>query len=132
MTAAKVTTKALLLGYAEMDRQHNALLEVIAAIDLGADASLLAAQLDELITHTRDHFACEEEWMEQSTYSHVAEHRSEHRRLLGELEMMRRRIRSATLPLVRAFIQQRLPEWFEQHLRGVDSTLASHLAKCDQ
>lgn len=111
-----------------MDRQHVALHALITAIAVTTDSQELATQLDALIEQTRAHFQCEEQWMEASGYTHMAEHLREHRRLLGELEMMRRRLRPATLPLVRAFIRERLPEWLTQHLRGIDSTLAAHLA----
>ena len=115
------------VGHAPMDTIHNELLALLKAAEQCRDHASLATQLDVLILHAQNHFETEEQWMEQSTFPHIAEHRSEHRQLLGELVMMRRRLRPVTLPLVRSFISERLPDWLELHLQRMDSLLAAHL-----
>lgn len=115
------------VGHVPMDTIHSELLVLLAAAEKCRDHITLATQLDTIIQHTQNHFETEEQWMEQSSFPHIAEHRSEHRQLLGELAMMRRRLRPVTLPLVRSFICERLPDWLELHLQRMDSLLAAHL-----
>ena len=122
------------LGHAQMDSIREELMQLLTAAASCRDASSLAVQLDRIIEHTRDHFAMEEEWMVQIAFPMIAEHRAEHRQLLGELEMMRRRLRPLTLPLVLSFVRERLPEWLALHLTRMDSMLAAHLmnvVRCD-
>ncbi len=115
------------VGHAPMDTIHNELLALLAAAEQCRDHASLAIQFDTIIQHTKYHFETEEQWMEQSAFPHIAEHRTEHRQLLAELAMMRRRLRPVTLPLVRSFISERLPDWLELHLQRMDSLLAAHL-----
>ena len=115
------------VGYAPMDTIHDELLLLLNAAEQCHDHATLATQLDTIIQHTKIHFETEEQWMEQSSFPHIAEHRSEHQQLLGELIMMRRRLRPVTLPLVRSFINERLPDWLELHLQRMDSLLATYL-----
>jgi hemerythrin len=115
------------LGHAAMDTTHDELLQLLATGGQCRDLATLAPLLDALIAHTERHFQTEELWMVQSEFPLLNEHRSEHRQLLAELAMMRRRLRPATLLLVRSFITERLPDWLNQHLQRMDSLLAAHL-----
>ena len=65
--------------------------------------------------------------MEQFAFPMITEHRAEHKQLLAELEMMRRRLRPLILPLVLSFVRVRLPEWLALHLMRMDSLIAAHL-----
>ena len=65
--------------------------------------------------------------MEQLAFPMITEHRAKHKQLLAELEMMRRRLRTLTLPLVLSFVRVRLPEWLALHLMRMDSLLAASL-----
>ena len=115
------------LGHEQMDAIHEELLQLLQKAAACRDAGSLSTQLDRIIEHTRQHFAIEEEWMAQIFFPMISEHRAEHRQLLGELEMMRRRLRPLTLPLVLSFVRERLPEWLMLHLQRMDSLLAAHL-----
>ncbi len=117
----------LILGHAEMDGVHEELLELIKCAAACRDAHSLSLQLERLIEHTRDHFSTEEVWMEEAAFPMITEHRAEHKQLLAELEMMRRRLRPLTLPLVLSFVRKRLPEWLALHLMRMDSLLAASL-----
>ena len=115
------------LGHAEMDAVHEELVQLLERAAECRDAGSLGRQLDRIIEHTRDHFANEEEWMSQIAFPMITEHRAEHRQLLGEMEMMRRRLRPLTLPLVLSYVRERLPEWLSLHLMRMDSLLAANL-----
>jgi hemerythrin len=115
------------LGHPGMDAVHEELLQLLQRAAACRDAHSLGAALDQIIEHSRDHFATEEAWMSKIAFPMITEHRAEHRQLLGEMELMRRRLRPLTLPLVLAFVRERLPEWLMLHLQRMDSLLAAHL-----
>ena len=115
------------VGHHEMDATHDELTQLLASGSYCRDVATLAPLLDELIAHTQAHFEKEEQWMSQTTFAHITEHRNEHRQLLAEMSMMRRRLRPVTVALVRSFISERLPDWLQLHLQRMDSLLAAHL-----
>ncbi len=117
------------LGHAQMDAVHEELVQRLERAAACRDAKSLGVELDRLIEHSRDHFEREEEWMSQIAFPMITEHRAEHRQLLAEMEMMRRRLRPLTLPLVLSFVRERLPEWLALHLVRMDSLLAAHLLR---
>ncbi len=119
--------KMIHVGHAEMDAIHDELAELLDTAGACRDAASLGTQLDRIIDHTRNHFDTEEQWMEQLAFPMRSEHRAEHRQLLAELEMMRRRLRPLTLPLVLSFVRERVPDWLVLHLQRMDSLLAAHL-----
>jgi hemerythrin-like metal-binding protein len=110
-----------------MDATHDELLQLLATGGQCRELATLVPLLNELIAHTERHFQTEELWMVQSKFPHLIEHRSEHRQLLAEMQLMQRRLRPATVPLVRSFITERLPDWLQLHLQRMDSLLAAHL-----
>jgi hypothetical protein len=54
-------------------------------------------------------------------------HEGEHHRVLGELQQLNRTLKRGRLPLVRAFVKQGLPEWFDNHLTMMDGALTGYL-----
>jgi hypothetical protein len=54
-------------------------------------------------------------------------HEGEHHRVLGELQQLNRTLKRGRLPLVRAFVKQGLPEWFDNHLSMMDAALVAHV-----
>jgi hemerythrin len=120
------------LGHQGMDTMHEELVELLHSAAACRDSRSLTHYLDLLIEHSRDHFAKEEAWMAQAAFPMITEHRAEHRQLLGEMEMMRRRLRPLTLPLVLSYVRERMPEWLMLHLQRMDSLLAAHLINSAQ
>ncbi len=131
MLVQRIAGEMICVGHGEMDAIHEELLQLLDSAADCRNYDDLVPQLDRLIEHTRDHFDTEQQWMERSRFPLIREHLSEHRQLMGELEMMRRRLRPATLPLVRNFITERLPDWLNSHLQRMDSLLAAHLKQTD-
>jgi len=53
--------------------------------------------------------------------------RLQHHRVLGELQQLNRTLKRGRMPLVRAFVKQGLPEWFDNHLSMMDAALVAYL-----
>jgi len=116
----------LQLGDAGMDRIHKEFLDLHARL-LQARGPEFSQRFTALLDHTREHFATEEADMAASGFPATAEHRADHQRLLGELERFARRIGAGSTVMAKAWISERLPEWFELHVLSMDSALAAHL-----
>ncbi len=101
------------LGMTEMDNTHREFIALFQA----------------LVNHTRAHFTVEGNLMRASKYRGLPEHESEHHRVLGELLQLNRTLKRGHLPLVRAYVKEGLPEWFDTHLAMMDAALAMHLKK---
>lgn len=114
------------LGVIAMDQVHG---EFLYLYDLVSHAGQqeFAELFQQLLKHTRRHFAAEEAMMTASGYPAAQEHRADHQRVLGEMERFGRRIAAGQTRFARAWLQQQLPDWFRTHLLHMDSSLAAHL-----
>ena len=116
------------LGMDEMDNTHQQFIEQVAVL-IKADNWEFPSLFQALLNHTRDHFTKEGQLMRASNYKGLPEHESEHHRVLGELQQLNRSLRRGHLPLVRAYVKEGLPEWFDTHLAMMDAALVMHLKK---
>jgi hemerythrin-like metal-binding protein len=116
------------LGMDEMDATHREFIAQVAALIAASNAEF-PALFQALINHTRDHFTAEGQLMRASNYRGLPEHESEHHRVLGELQQLNRTLKRCHLPLVRAYVKEGLPEWFDTHLAMMDAALVMHLKK---
>jgi hemerythrin len=116
------------LGMAEMDDVHREFIQQVAGLIAAGNAEF-PALFQALLNHTREHFTAEGRLMRESKYRGLPEHESEHHRVLGELQQLNRSLRRGHLPLVRAYVKEGLPEWFETHLAMMDGALVMHLKK---
>lgn len=116
------------LGVTELDRAHEEFILQVAALIQSSDVEF-PALFQLLINHTRSHFNEEGQLMRSSKYPGLAMHENEHHRMLGELQQLNRTLKRGHLALVRAFVKQGLPEWFDIHLSMMDAALVSHLKK---
>ncbi|MCX7192329.1 MAG: hemerythrin family protein [Proteobacteria bacterium] len=116
------------LGVSELDQAHQEFIDLVTKLIESGDEEF-PALYGTLINHTRAHFNEEGLLMRQSKYPGLAMHEGEHHRVLGELQQLNRTLKRGHLPLVRAFVKQGLPEWFDTHLAMMDGALAAHLKK---
>ena len=116
------------LGMEEMDTTHREFIAQVAAL-IAADNAEFPALFQALVNHTREHFTAEGQLMRASKYKGLPEHESEHHRVLGELQQLNRTLKRGHLPLVRAYVKEGLPEWFDTHLAMMDAALVMHLKK---
>lgn len=114
------------LGVDEVDSVHREFMAQLAALIAASDADF-PALFQALITHTRDHFVSEGKLMRESKYRGIGEHENEHHRVLGELQQLNRSLKRGRLLLVRTYVREGLPEWFDTHLSMMDAALVTHL-----
>ena len=135
-TAATASHKLLItwdesthpLGHASMDATHAVFVHLVNSL-ANSDQTTFMKLFIELQEHTLVHFAAEEVLMTQSGFPAIAEHISEHRRVLGEMAQLAKRVQKGSLNFARAYVRERLPEWFALHLITMDQALVVHLQK---
>lgn len=116
------------LGNDQMDATHREFIAQVAALIAAGNAEF-PALFQALVNHTREHFTAEGQLMRATQYRGLPEHEAEHHRVLGELQQLNRTLKRGHLPLVRAYVKEGLPEWFDTHLAMMDGALAMHLKK---
>ena len=126
MPLLDLSSPACHLGLAEMDETHREFAELVNTL-AEAKGKAFEGLFNQLCDHTQQHFQNEKELMLQSPFPAFAEHEAEHQRILGELAQYRRRVNKGAIPFARAYVTERLPEWFHLHLATMDSALAFHL-----
>lgn len=116
------------LGVGEMDDAHRDFITQVGALIAASDAEF-PALFQALVTHTREHFMAEGRLMREAKYQGLGVHEGEHHRVLGELQQLNRTLKRGHLPLVRAYVKEGLPEWFDTHLAMMDGALVMFLKK---
>jgi hemerythrin-like metal-binding protein len=116
------------LGMDTMDATHREFIAQLAALIAAGNAEF-PALFQALVNHTREHFIAEGTLMRESKYRGLPEHEGEHHRVLGELQQLNRSLKRGHLPLVRAYVKEGLPEWFDTHVAMMDAALAMHLKR---
>ncbi|MDD4965133.1 MAG: hemerythrin domain-containing protein [Gallionella sp.] len=114
------------LGMGEIDGAHREFITQVAALIAASDAEF-PALFQTLVTHTREHFMAEGRLMREAKYRGLGVHEGEHHRVLGELQQLNRTLKRGHLPLVRAYVREGLPEWFDTHLAMMDGALVAFL-----
>jgi len=121
---------ALAVGHAEIDRQHQVLIEIAnrlnSAMRAGAGRQVCGSILDELVDYTVSHFSFEEKLMEKHQYGQRTAHLAEHRKLIDQVNRFKAQYGSGSAVSVEllGFIR----DWLLNHFLKVDRALASDLA----
>lgn len=118
--------QAFLLGLPEMDDTHREFIQLLNELD-AADNAAFPALFDQLIGHTQLHFQQEDRLMTESQFPAYSEHHGEHQRILGELNIFKKRVDKGLISFGRNYVRDRLPEWFRLHAGSMDSALVGHL-----
>ena len=115
------------LAHAELDSTHHSFVKLLNQT-VAASKDQFVAQLQQLLEHTQQHFAQEEQLMQASKFPSLVEHQAEHQRVLGELQQLTTRAQQGRSTLLaRAYVQDKLPEWFNLHTTTMDSALTAYL-----
>lgn len=114
----------LAVGVAFIDHDHEEFVTLLAAAVEASDADFPAA-FATLGRHTREHFAREEALMDETGFFATAVHKGEHARALGEMDRFARHLERGNLAFVRAYVAERLPDWFLQHRSTMDQATAA-------
>ncbi len=114
------------IGIAEVDHEHQALIDLINALhaSLCADRSAerIEAFLGEIFARISAHFALEEKDMQVLGYPELAAHKADHERLLDDLRDIMDGVNDRGVLDDGAFAQ-RLAAWFSGHFSSHDVRL---------
>ena len=123
-------TDELALQHPQMDQTHREFVELLSAVetslDAGSDADALAT-FDRLLTHTIEHFAQEDRWMNATGFASDNCHSHQHQTVLAVLREVARQARDeGKLEPMRLAVPE-LGIWFKAHAQMMDAALAWHL-----
>ncbi|MGB0127266.1 MAG: bacteriohemerythrin [Rhodocyclaceae bacterium] len=113
------------VGIEEIDRQHQALVEMIniidAAVSEGVAAAVVAKLLSDLRAYTRYHFAAEEQLMLEGNCDpeHLRAHLRQHRDFERSLSQIRRAY-DVSGPAVAGSLLEFLLNWLKSHMLASD------------
>jgi methyl-accepting chemotaxis protein len=120
---------ALAVGFGEIDRQHQRLVEIAnelnSAMHSGAGAQVAGKILNELVDYTVKHFAYEEGEMKKHSYPQREAHFEEHRKLVAEVSAFKQKFDSGQAAIsveLLGFIR----DWLLNHILKVDKSLARY------
>ena len=121
---------ALSVGFAEIDRQHERLIEIAnelnSAMHSGQGTQVVGRILNQLVDYTVKHFTYEENLMRQHGYAERDAHLAEHKKLIADVSTFKRDFDSgkATMTVeLLGFIRS----WLLEHILKVDKALAREL-----
>lgn len=112
-----------------MNRDHAAFADLhrrlLDLLDGGASHASIDHALDDLLRHTRVHFADEEQLMREVGFPAYPVHQAEHERVLAEMgEQVDAWRRDRDLDALSAWIRAAVPEWFTAHIATMDTMTA--------
>ncbi|MBM97012.1 MAG: hemerythrin [Oceanospirillaceae bacterium] len=119
-------TLAPALGNPEIDSDHANFEQLLHQV-LEASNAEFPALFRQLADEVKAHFERENQLMEESQYPAIAEHRGEHRRVLGDFEQFLTRLDRGRINFCRAYAMETLPGWFSLHVTTMDAALVQHL-----
>ncbi|WP_299200577.1 hemerythrin family protein [uncultured Amphritea sp.] len=114
------------LNHAEIDRDHQHFADITTRLKT-SNTDQFKTLFSELLSHTESHFKREEQLIEQYRYPGKSEHCGEHNRLLTELRQFNQRVQQGRLSLARAYINERVDAWLQQHISNMDAALVKHI-----
>ncbi|WP_345975825.1 hemerythrin family protein [Sulfurimonas sp. HSL3-7] len=115
----------LRLNIASMDEKHDDFLALLDKIRSCGNAEFLPL-FNEMVEHTQEHFAFEEDMMHTYNFYARQEHLDEHANLLGEMKYFYEK--SKRMPMIgRSYINDYAYEKFKRHVTNIDSQLAMFL-----
>ena len=120
------------VGVPEIDAQHAALIGLVnrlhQAMIQREDRETLASIIVELVEHTQQHFAYEEQLMSQHRYPEYAEHKADHDALMQHIMDLAEQFRSGDLLLSFAVMVD-LKAWATIHIEKSDGPLGIFLSE---
>lgn len=116
-----------LLNFATMDALHKEFIDIYNSIEENSIESYKNVMF-KLIEQTRRHFCEEEALMLDSNYPRQKEHMDEHNKVLAEMEYFLNVSHSRFgQNMLKSYIKNKLPYWFDYHVISMDSDLSSYL-----
>ncbi|MES2980204.1 MAG: hemerythrin domain-containing protein [Pseudomonadota bacterium] len=112
----------LRLGYGPIDHIHEEFVVLVDAL-LAATDERVAVALTAVHVHSREHFASEEQWMQETDFPARDCHADEHAAVLQSMEVVTRRVAGGDFEAGR-HLARALADWFPGHADYLDSALA--------
>ncbi len=121
-------TAQLAVGYDSIDNTHHEFVDLVNQLgEASNDKAAFSALFLQLVQHTEHHFNAENQMMAQCRFPATAVHQAEHQRVLNEMKQFQRQIERGMLSMAKAYIKERVPEWFVLHAATMDGALAFHM-----
>ncbi|MCD2452380.1 hemerythrin family protein [Methylicorpusculum oleiharenae] len=114
------------VNHPAIDTDHQAFVGLLNQLDVASNADF-PLLFKALFEHTEQHFDRENQLMKEHGFPARAEHMGEHQRVVGEFKQFQSRIDKGMVAFGRAFVKDRLPQWFQLHVTTMDSALAAHI-----
>jgi len=118
------------LHIAEIDRQHQRLVELINQFDDSVQAQhgadMLDKVLNELLDYTQTHFTYEESLLSKHGYPMHPEHKAEHEALAEKVMFMQNMFKEGNPP-DSAMLLNFLKIWLKEHILDLDKQYAPFL-----
>jgi hemerythrin len=114
------------LGVDEMDETHREFVAHLNALGEAGDADMLA-RFDAFYAHTLEHFAQENQWMQQISFPPAHCHTAEHEGVLEVMREVRGHLQAGNYEVGRVLARE-LATWFQGHAATMDAMLA-HVLK---
>ncbi|MCW5982680.1 MAG: hemerythrin family protein [Bryobacteraceae bacterium] len=118
------------VGIGEMDRDHEALIELLNRLDEqfrnGENAEALQATLRRLVTEAQTHFRMEERLMKRLAYPRKDAHKAQHDFLIGHVAEFQREFEAGKAELTES-VMTYLRDWLRDHLLVSDKQLGRFL-----
>lgn len=115
------------IGHDLIDRQHQHLFELTAALMAAKDVGALRHAMVLLYKHTREHFDLEEALMRQHRYPDLVAHTASHDNLLARLNEVSEEVGHGLMS--RAALVELMNEWALHHIPHDDAKLSDYLAQ---
>lgn len=112
----------LRLNISVMDATHDEFLGILSKMTSCSDADFMPL-FEEMIEHTKEHFAYEEDIMSKYDFYDKKEHFDEHINLLGEMEYFYDKAKKIR-QFGKSYINDYAYEKFKRHVVNIDSQLA--------
>jgi hemerythrin-like metal-binding protein len=116
------------LGVPSMVETHDEFIDLVNRLGEAGDKAFVDL-FNQLLKHTEEHFASENELMETYRFPPIQIHMGEHKRVLGELTQLGEEVASGatTIAAARSEVSEQIPAWFNEHIMTMDGALASHI-----
>jgi hemerythrin-like metal-binding protein len=113
----------LKVGVASIDTRHTEFWDLYIALKTSGNETFLNA-FETIIEHSKNHFSEEEADMQKIVYANQREHEQEHAKALEEMNYFYEKAKANKIMFAKAYVNERLENWFRQHLLNMDSDLA--------
>lgn len=131
-------TKIPLIALDSMNQTHKEEVEIInqlgellvEGLEKKVNDELISDRLYEWVEHTRQHFAGENEMMQNYGFPALPMHTGEHNRVLQQIEALQQEwLKNHQIEPLADFIFNEWPQWFDNHVNSMDMVTAQYLSQ---